>query len=300
MRDEERVRASRRGYAIAVAALLGLTAPLAAQQESPPERECECGRWRVEAPVRSFGGTFFQPGGELTALRTSGRARLGIELDMEAGAPAAGAVVRRVMPGTPADDAGLRAGDEIMALDGTGLLRALPSGEPDVEEGESAPARRLIALMEDVEPGDTVRLEVLREGERMDVAVVTDEGGFFFGRTMRVLGPEMESTLRQLPRTLEFAMAGAGLGGPAGLRAVDLNEDLAPYFDVEAGVLVLERSDDSPFDVRGGDVIVAVDGREVRSASHLFRIMRSYEPDETIGLEVVRQGSRITVEGRQR
>ena len=298
MRNDEIGRASRCGFAIGAAALLGLTAPLAAQQESPPERECEC--WRVEAPVRSFGGTFFRPGGELMALRASARARLGIELDMEAGAPATGAVVRRVMPDTPADDAGLRAGDEIVALDGTGLLRALPSGEPDVAEGESAPARRLIALMEDVEPGDTVRLEVLRDGERMDLTVIPDEGGFFSGRTMRVVGPEVEATLRQLPRTLELAMTGAGLGGPAGLRAVDLNEDLAPYFDVEAGVLVLERNDDSPFDVRGGDVIVAVDGRGVRSASHLFRILRSYEPDETIGLEVVRRGSRITVEGRQR
>ena len=299
MRVDEKARASRRGYVIGAAALLALTAPVAAQQESPPERECECGRWRVEAPVRSFGGTFFHPGGELMALRASARARLGIELDMEAGAPAAGALVRRVVPDAPADDAGLRAGDEIVALDGTGLLRALPSGEPEVAESESAPARRLIALMEDVEPGDTVRLEVLRDGERMDVTVVTDEGGFFSGRTMRVLGPEVEGTLRRLPRTLEMMMSGAGVGGPAGLRATDLNEDLAPYFDVEAGVLVIERLDESPFDVRGGDVIVAVDGRPVRSTAHLFRILRSYEPDETIALEVVRRGSRITVEGRQ-
>ncbi|HUH11650.1 MAG TPA: PDZ domain-containing protein [Longimicrobiales bacterium] len=353
MRGFERGSAVGREGAIA-AVLLALAAPAVAQRDTVPERECTC--VRIETPAGARGGAFiFRPGGErMAALRMVGaRARLGVELAMEAGSPGAGAVVRRVLPRSPAEEAGLRAGDEIVALDATSLLRALPEGEPPVAEGASAPARRLMALMEGVEPGDTVRLEVVRDGRRTDVTVVTEEGTFMMAaRSLRGLGgelersmrpelerslralerqlgdsmrPELERSLRALERDMEHsvrpelerslgelsrlralgvvgartALAGAPLLG-RGVRVSALNAELASYFGVEQGVLVLDTRDDAPFDLRGGDVISAVDGRPVRDPDQLFRILRSYGEDETIRLEVVRRGSRITVEGPRR
>lgn len=325
MRCEEGMRRVRREYAIA-AVLLGMAAPLAAQQDTVPE--CECRRLRVEAPEGLE--AFFHRGGEegLRHMRIAvARARLGIELETDAAGDAAGARVRRVVPGSPAEDAGLRTGDEIVALDGVSLLRALPDDEPEVDEAGSAPRRRLVALMAQREPGDSVRLEVLRDGERMDVTVATDHHAVLAAAervralrpelearlrrvhpeleaTLRGVRPELEAALRELPNVRSFRLQdgafGLAMGGVAGFRATALNADLASYFGVEEGVLVLGSEEDGSFDVRGGDVIVAVDGRAVREPAQLFRILRTYEDDEPVRLEVVRQGSRITVEGRGR
>lgn len=278
-----------RGAALAASALLLLAAPLAAQE---PER-CECPRLRIEP----FGGT--PASGFYTFF---GGARLGIQVDMEVTEPSRGAVVREVMPGSPAEDAGLRGDDEIVAVDGTSLLRPLPQDEPSADRDESAAARRLIALMRETEPGDTVRLEVLRDGQRIDLSVATREH-LSFGRV-----PEIRGFMREGPRVFRYDRGDAprvAVGGSLwrrsgllGARVTRINPDLGEYFGAERGVLVLEVSEDAPLDLRPGDVIVAIDGREVRDEVHFHDILRSYRQDETVRVEVVRKGERLTLEGR--
>ncbi|MGB1503337.1 MAG: PDZ domain-containing protein, partial [Ilumatobacteraceae bacterium] len=64
-----------------------------------------------------------------------------------------GAVIRDVNVGTPADAAGLRAGDIVIAVDGATV------------EG----AAGLIAAIRDLEPGDSVQITVQRGDERLEV-----------------------------------------------------------------------------------------------------------------------------------
>jgi S1-C subfamily serine protease len=68
----------------------------------------------------------------------------------------AGAVIVEVHPGTPAEDAGLQAGDVVLSLDGVDV----------------ADAQDLTNRVTDVAPGTRATLVVLRAGERLDIEVV--------------------------------------------------------------------------------------------------------------------------------
>jgi S1-C subfamily serine protease len=88
-------------------------------------------------------------------------------------------------------------------------------------------------------------------------------------------------------------------GSPLGrLELAPLNPDLGRYFGTEDGVLVISAPRDSALGLRGGDVVLAVDGREPSGPSHLLRILRSYETGETFKLDIMRNRKRETVQAR--
>ena len=74
------------------------------------------------------------------------------------------------------------------------------------------------------------------------------------------------------------------------MEMASLNPELEDYFGVDQGVLVFRGPGDDSLPLRGGDVIVAIDGRVVTSPTHAMRILKSYQPDETMVLEIVRRG----------
>jgi hypothetical protein len=78
------------------------------------------------------------------------RAFLGIEME---NAPAGGVTVRRVVPGSPAEKAGLAAGDELVAIDGH------PVATP----------QEVAAIVGAHEPGDEIELRVRRDGATLTV-----------------------------------------------------------------------------------------------------------------------------------
>jgi S1-C subfamily serine protease len=88
-----------------------------------------------------------------------------------------------------------------------------------------------------------------------------------------------------------------------GAELASLSERLGSYFGVKAGVLVVRAGVDSPFKLQDGDVILAVDGREITSAQQAGRILRSYQPGERLTLKVQRdrklQNLEITAPGRR-
>ncbi|MDH5316378.1 MAG: PDZ domain-containing protein, partial [Gemmatimonadota bacterium] len=69
-------------------------------------------------------------------------------------------------------------------------------------------------------------------------------------------------------------------------------------FGTTDGVLVIRVPEGSALGLKGGDVILTVDGRKPSSPASLMRILRSYEGDETIKLEIIRQKKRETVTGK--
>ncbi|HSG47732.1 MAG TPA: PDZ domain-containing protein, partial [Longimicrobiales bacterium] len=68
-------------------------------------------------------------------------------------------------------------------------------------------------------------------------------------------------------------LAGAG-NCVDGVEFVELNPGLAEYFEAsEGGVLVTEVSEESALGLRAGDVLLAIDGRDVRDPAHVRRVL---------------------------
>jgi S1-C subfamily serine protease len=92
-----------------------------------------------------------------------------LNLDVEEGA-----LVQRVVPDGPADDAGLRAGDQQVAVDGQQIVAG--GDVITAVDGEPVTAMEdVIAAVNTKQAGDEVTLEVNRDGETQDITVELGE-----------------------------------------------------------------------------------------------------------------------------
>jgi membrane-associated protease RseP (regulator of RpoE activity) len=238
------------------------------------------------------------------------RARLGIKVNLQArDSDSVGAYVEGVTPNGPAAKAGIRSGDVITKLEGKSVLAG--GASEDRDRRQSLPGLRLIELAARVEPGDTVQVEYRRGGDRKTASVVTEEepdiafhaepGGLPF--RMRVFGqgphdvrvPAGDFIERfDPPLAYREFFAGSPL---ARLELAPINPELGAYFGTTEGILVIS-SGDSELGLKGGDVVLAVDGRKPAGPSHLLRILRSYESGESFKLDILRNRKRETVTAR--
>jgi S1-C subfamily serine protease len=228
------------------------------------------------------------------AFAQDDRGRIGLMVQLKANAERdkTGALVDDVVPDSPADDAGIKEGDIVTKFNGVAL-----GGIKSADEDESGPGRKLLSLARKLEPGDTVKLEYRRGNDTKQVALVAERlGPSWAGMRMRL--PD----LPPMPdiRRFEFGSGPDGWGmfyerNAMGLQLVDVNPELGEYFGTKEGVLVVRSPKDSSLGLRGGDVILAIDGRSVRSTSQAMRILRSYDPGEKPKLDVMRQKKRITL-----
>ncbi len=229
------------------------------------------------------------------------RARMGISVRSRANArtDSIGAVVQTVTEDGPADEAGIAEGDIIISFDG----ERLAGRYPPASDNESEPAIKLIDLVGEREEGDVVVVELLRDGDRREVEVELRpvwpgvSVWSLRGNEAPFLTPSIEAETLSPP--LLFMRMTLG-----DLELVSLDEDLGRYFGTSDGVLVVSTPSDESLNLRGGDVILSIDGREVSEPSRVFRILATYESDETIEMEIMRNQRResITVmlpEGRR-
>jgi len=56
-------------------------------------------------------------------------------------------------------------------------------------------------------------------------------------------------------------------------------------------VLVVKAPGHEEIPLKGGDVIVSIDGREPRSPAHAMRILQSYERGDEITMEIMRNAT---------
>jgi S1-C subfamily serine protease len=283
---------------LCVAGVLAVPAGLAAQE---PGRRVEPDVIRLE-----------RNDDRLMRIVLNRRARLGIKVNMQAReTDSLGAYVDAVTPGGPAANAGLRSGDIITKLDGKSVLAG--GAAEDTDERQSLPGLRLIELAARLEPNDTVAVEFRRGKDRRTVSLVTEDDPDVFVEgpgarpfAMRFWRDDPMVERGSVPATdfverfdlppshMEF-FSGSPLGR---LELAPINPDLGRYFGAEEGVLVISVPEDTKLGLKGGDVVLSVDGRKPAGPSHLLRILRSYERGETFKLDILRNRKRETVSAR--
>ncbi|WP_293387170.1 Do family serine endopeptidase [Nevskia sp.] len=181
-----------------------------------------------------------------------------------------GALLARILPDSPAQQAGLKAGDIIVKFNDT----------------EITTSRTLKPLVGDVTPGETVTLEVLRDNRRVTVKVEVGElaeqdlaDGDGDGKskpsdpqvqpppdTGKPLGISVQ-TLSDIERRSEKVVSG-------GVRVVTV----AAGPGRDAGLLA-------------GDVILSIAGQEIDSSERYAQVAERLTPGQTVPLLVQRQGS---------
>ncbi len=229
------------------------------------------------------------------------QARLGIVVQTEADprVDAVGAKVLAVTPGGPADEAGMRAGDIVTAIDGEALVGSYD--DLDIDEDESGPAARLVERLSDLEEGQQVEVEY-RRGKETRRATLTARAlpepvvRIVIDRDGDVPPPP---PVPELPGFHWVERRGAAECGWERdwekVEMVSLNPELGRYFGTEEGVLLTKLPPGNPMGLQAGDVLLAIDGRKVTRPSAVLRIVGSYEAGETVRLEVLRQRERVTL-----
>jgi len=208
-----------------------------------------------------------------------------------------GAVIEEVRSGSPAERAGLKAGDVVIEFDGERVRSA----------------RQLSRLVEETPAGRTVKAAVVRAGHRVDVDLVPERGSGYLGSSGGAIAGlnrdfrlDLEPLRRDLDRLRDLRVPPLEFGGilrtaRLGISAEALTPQLADYFGVKAGVLVTSVADDSVAaraGLKAGDVITAIDGRSVETVSELRRRLNQLDAGDEFEIGLVRDRKAMTLKGK--
>jgi len=168
-----------------------------------------------------------------------------------------GALIAQVQPGSPADKAGLKAGDVILAFD----------GHP-IDDTAQLPAR-----VGTTEIGKRVEVQILREGKERTLAV----------------------TIQALPDDSAQAAEPdvADTFGPLGLQVQPLDAAKRKELGVGHGLLVRSVGDGvaARAGVRPGDVLLELGGTKLSSEADLKRAAERMTKGRPVALRLLRNGS---------
>jgi serine protease Do len=174
-----------------------------------------------------------------------------------------GALIQEVVPGTPADKAGLKPYDVIIEVD----------GQPIKDHND------LAIKIADIPPGKTVEIKVVRKGGEVKVLKAKIE--------------ELESEQEQKPESSSDK--------DIGFKVRELTSRLARRYgyNTEEGLIITEITRYGEADRKGlqtGDIILEVNQKKMRSMSDLEDILKKAEPGDAIMLLVRREGNGESVD----
>jgi serine protease Do len=187
-----------------------------------------------------------------------------------------GAVVRSVEPNSPAEKAGLKSGDVILEYNHEQVIGV----------------QQLTRLVRETPAGRTVDVKVQRDNREETLKVTTEAGsrrsGYFslsgpFGQVFAMPSPPVPPVppVFPAPRSGDFPRVEIRtIQVVSGIRVEELTDQLRDFFGVlgNEGVLVTSVDSGSAAEKAGlkaGDVIVAVDNRNVRTSAEFSREMRA-------------------------
>ena len=186
-----------------------------------------------------------------------------------------GALVAKVLPDSPALQAGLKAGDVLLKYNGAELVSS----------------RSLPPLVGDSNPGDTVNLELLRDGRSITVKVE-------IGTLDTQDQPDQDaSPAPHKPKDPDHAQApqtAPDQGPPLGLTVQDLSADERSKAKVITGGVRVGTVGPGPGregGVQNGDVILSIGGQEVDSAVRYREVAGRLTPGQSVPMLVQRQGA---------
>ena len=197
--------------------------------------------------------------------------RLGIVVRPNPGGEgaASGTVVQGVTPGSPAEKAGIKAGDVITAVDGHRL-----QGTGDGRTGEDGTSR-IVRLLRKTRPGQQIEVEYRRGSENRKAEIKVESRRGAWGYAFH----DDRGTVRnaELP------------GGWSDVELASISSELGEYFGTSRGLLVLHASGSGDVKLKAGDVILKIGDEEPSTPTQAVRLLRSYEPGQAIPVEVLRQ-----------
>ncbi|MBI5279376.1 MAG: DegQ family serine endoprotease [Burkholderiales bacterium] len=210
-------------------------------------------------------------------LRASGRVsrgRIGVQIDQVTKdvaesiglGKAQGALVRSVESGSPADRAGVEAGDIITRFNGVAIDKATD----------------LPRMVGNTKPGSKVNVTVFRRGGSRDLNLTVAE-------------IEPERAVRRAAAPDDKAKGAAGAGAKAmGLVVSDLTEALKKEHKVKGGVVVESVTDQAArAGIREGDIIVAIGNTEISNAKEFESVIGKVDRSKAIPV-LLRRGELAT------
>jgi serine protease Do len=202
-----------------------------------------------------------------------------------------GVSVSKVIKDSPAEKAGLQAGDVIVRFNGEKVTSR----------------RKLTRMISEVAPDHKANLTVLRSGSEVEVPITIGKrpvpelftGNFEFPK-MDIPKGELPLIEKDFPKGKEgnaliWKMSSSR---SIGIGVAPLTKQLADYFGIKGGkgLLINRVSKDSPAEkagLRAGDVIIEIDGKKVSGTADLIRHI--YEKKEgDLNFTVIRDKNRQT------
>jgi len=168
-----------------------------------------------------------------------------------------GVLVNGVVSDSPADVAGIRSGDKIVAVDGTAVT---------VRFGEQMPAFHAKVLGAPV--GSKLKLTLQRDGQNKDVTLVTGARGK--ARAEQQIIPGLGITARNITR---LAMLSQRLDSQKGAQVATVRPG-GPAGQAKPAL-------------RGGDVILSVGGKAVADCKQLLQISKDITAEQDEGVPTV-------------
>ncbi|QQS31842.1 MAG: PDZ domain-containing protein [Acidobacteriota bacterium] len=212
-----------------------------------------------------------------------------------------GVAVEKVMDGSPAAAAGIRSGDVIVRINGEAITST----------------RKLTRVISEIAPDQQARVTIIRGGSEQEITATIgkrpmpqfEEGRFTMPLPDLPEMPQLER-LRELFKNdgggnvFTFPEGEAdvftlrpGTGRQIGVNVYPVTKQLGERYGVDGGVLINsvgENSAAAKAGLKAGDIIVEVDGKQVKNNLDLMRSVNEKKEGDVI-LTFVRDRTRQTV-----
>ncbi len=254
-----------------------------------------------EAPARPFDvaqGRQFEPGVRVERPDIMMLDRRGLQLGVmvsDVDTATSGVRIDEVNEDSPAEKAGLKAGDIVVEYDGERVRSA----------------RQFTRLVQETPEGRTVTIALMRDGKKQTVSATPENGRMTWN-----FGPDIDRALREAergrgfrfempappsyeyrfddrgPRRFEYRLPDNVMPfmgrsrGRLGVTVQSLTPDLAEYFGAKNGGAlvssVTRESAAAKAGIKAGDVIVSINNRSVDDSDDLMRELEDLSGDVTI------------------